>query len=137
MNQFHRNTLVLGLIAALLMPWYRVDGNFWTFQWLTFNFFLIEESAPLISQLFNFEKYWLTLPIIPFLFNAFDYVVSVKSEKKQKGLLNRQIYYGLIGIAFTITQAFLVGDFGVNFDWLVAILPEDAYQLGVGAGTLL
>lgn len=139
MNQFHRNTLIFGLAAILLMPWYRVDGNFWTFQWLTFNFFFIEESAPLISQLFHLEKYWLILPLIPFALYTFDYVASTKSSDstKQQGLLNRQLYHGLAGLSFTLIQAFLVGDFGVNFDWLVPLLPEDSYQLGTGAGTLL
>ncbi|WP_206705332.1 ABC transporter permease [Marinomonas colpomeniae] len=139
MNQFHRNTLIFGLVAILLMPWYRVDGNFWTFQWLAFNFFLIEESAPLISQLFHLEKYWLILPLVPFVLYTFDYMASTKFSDsiKQQGLLNRQLYYGLAGLSFTLIQAFLVGDFGVNFDWLVSLLPEDSYQFGAGAGTLL
>ncbi|MBD5769525.1 iron ABC transporter permease [Marinomonas sp. SM2066] len=121
------------------MPWYRVDGNFWTFQWLAFNFFLIEESAPLISQLFHLEKYWLILPLVPFVLYTFDYMASTKFSDsiKQQGLLNRQLYYGLAGLSFTLIQAFLVGDFGVNFDWLVSLLPEDSYQFGAGAGTLL
>ena len=139
MNQFHRNTLILGLIAALLMPWYRIDGNFWSFQWLTLNFLFMEDTAPLIGQLLQLEKYWLAFPLLPFIFYAFDYAFSVKNQEtaKQAGFLNRQLYYGLFGLAFTLIQAFLVGDFGVNFDWLIPLLPEDAYQLGTGAGTLL
>jgi len=138
-NQFHRNTLILGLIAALLMPWYRIDGNFWSFQWLTLNFLFMEDTAPLIGQLLQLEKYWLAFPLLPFIFYAFDYAFSVKNQEtaKQAGFLNRQLYYGLFGLAFTLIQAFLVGDFGVNFDWLIPLLPEDAYQLGTGAGTLL
>jgi hypothetical protein len=117
-NQFHRNTLILGLIAALLMPWYRIDGNFWSFQWLTLNFLFMEDTAPLFSQLLNLEKYWLALPLIPFIFYMFDYLSSLKSQDKvrQANFLNKQLYYGLFGLGFTLLQAFLVGDFGVNFD---------------------
>ncbi len=139
MNQFHRNTLILGLIAMLLVPWYRVDENFWTFQWLTLSFFFQEESAPLISQLFTLEKYWLALPIIPFLLYTLEYALCAKSanSEKQARLLNRQLYYGLTGLALILFQAFLIGDFGINYNWLMPFLPEDAFQLGTGAGTLL
>lgn len=139
MNQFHRNTLILGLVAVFLMPWYRLDGSFWSFQWLTLNFLFMEETAPLISQLMSLEKYWLVLPLSPLLLHGFDYLFTLNNQNltKQDQFQLRQLPFAITGLGLTLLQALLIGDFGVNFDWMMSFFPEDAYQLGTGAGTLL
>lgn len=137
LKHFHRNTLIIGLVGILLIPWYRLYGNFWAFEWLSLDFFYSEDNAPLIFQIFVFSKSWLLLAVGPFLFYGLHLLSSKSNEVRFKRLYYYQLYYGLVGIFAVIFQSLLVGDFGVNFEWANAFLSEDAYQVGTGGGTLL
>ena len=133
MNRFTRKLLILGIISLLILPWFRIDGSFWSFHWLSFDFFQDEATAPLLLQFLSFERWWLLPVILPLCFAVAQLLFWHKNAKTTATV---QIVSSLLGLAIIIVQSFLLGDFGVNYTFLESVFSEDSFQYGLGMGAV-
>jgi len=45
--------------------------------------------------------------------------------------------YGALGLFMVVAQSFVIGDFGANFDMTLSWFSEDAFQVGMGMGSVI
>ena len=121
MSRLVKNLLILAGLSLLILPWFRIYGNFWSFEWLSFNIFQSEEYAPLLFQFLSFERWWLLPVAMPLGVAIAQLLFWYKNEKIAS---NIQIISGMLGVMMIIIQSFLVGDFGVNYTVLEIIFAE-------------
>jgi len=134
MNRFTKNISILGALAFLLLPWYRLDDAFWLFEWVSAEFFSSEEYAPLVSQILSFNKWWLLPAVVPLIVAIFQLLFWNKDNKISSRV---QIGCGLLGLVLIIFQSFMIGDFGINFSLLEPLFSEADFQVGLGIGSIV
>ena len=59
--------LAIGWIGYAILPWYAIDGGFWSFDWLIDDWPLDDDAAPALLQAAFFGKWWLWPIILPLL----------------------------------------------------------------------
>lgn len=133
MSRLVKNLLLLAGLSLLILPWFRIYGNFWTFEWLSLELFQNEEYGPLLFQFLLFERWWLFPVALPL---GAAIVQMLCWPKSQKITSNIQVATSLLGVTMIITQSFLLGDFGVNYTVLESIFTEDSFQYGLGMGAI-
>ncbi len=125
--------LALGAAGFCLLPWYAIDGGFWSFAWLD-GYPLDPDYAPGIVQVLSHDRWWLApagLALVP----ALAVVLRHRSDPLYAPLL---IGCGAFGLAYLLAQGFAFGIDG----WEFAVLAElfgatEQRQFGMGYGALL
>jgi iron(III) transport system permease protein len=124
----------VGLIGYALLPWYGIDGNFFTFGWLFDGYPFDDDAAPAIFLNLRGEKPWLA-PLGALLLLPLALAGRRKSEPVFGYVL---IAVGLAGGAWFLLQGFGIGLRGFQWQWLNALFGElGDRQFGMGWGALL
>src|SRR5262245_20843949 len=131
---FHRQDRTLvGLLAAgaiglIVLPWYALDGGFWTFGWLAA--YPDAATAPAAILAAAHERPWLwplflaLLVPLPALFGERRSALPVLAS-------------GVFGVAYLFLQGFLIGLKGWSIPTLEGAFGPVPPQEGLGAGALV
>lgn len=123
-----------GWIGFFLLPWYGVDGGFFSFEWLVDGYPLDEDYAPAAVLVAMGEKLWLLPLILPLIAP----LLVLGRDKSDPVYAKTLILSGAIGFCWLIAQGFGIGIRGWNFEWLAALFgPLEDRQFGMGYGALL
>jgi len=124
--------LLVGLFGYCLMPWYMVEGGFWTFSWITGIF--ADETGSALSLVLGHGRLWLIAPLIAFALVA-AVLQFVKAPVKKARLI---ALIALAGLVLTALQGLAVVRAGPRFmtDTFLALGAESG-QIGFGAGALV
>jgi iron(III) transport system permease protein len=126
--------LAMGWAGFLVLPWYAVDGGFWSFEWLVDGYPADDDYAPALVQVLLHGKAWLA-PLALFLLPPLALLNRRRSEPAFGRIL---IACGAAGLAYLLLQGFAIGIRGWQFAWLASALgPLDDRQFGMGYGALL
>ena len=122
--------LALGAFALILLPWYRIEGGFFSFRWLS-GFFSSASNAPGVLQILSYGKPWLVGVAIFFL--AACLVRSIRDPMRRGGLL---AVIGAAGLVFLALQGLAIGFSG--WSWTVSenlfgMLADGQPSMGAGA----
>lgn len=124
--------LALGLAAFTIFPWYRIDGGFFGFGWLS-GFPVEPAVAPGFLQIAAFGKWWLVLPALAVL--AALSVRFIGDAARRGSLL---AWAGAAGIVIMALQGLAIGLSGWNWTISEAMLGTLADgQPPMGAGAVL
>ena len=124
--------LVLGCVAFLLLPWYRIEGGFFGFGWLG-NFPTEADVAPGLLQIIMHGRWWLSLPALA-LAAALVTRMLVTGDRRGRMLA----WLGAGGIAFLALQGLAIGFSGWTWtlsETLFGPLSEGQPAMGAGAVT--
>ncbi|HRO10686.1 iron ABC transporter permease [Amaricoccus sp.] len=124
----------VGLVGFCLLPWYAVDGGFWTFRWLLDGWPLDEDAAPALFLVLQGEKPWLAplglILLLPLL--------AWRRPKADPAFARLMVVIGALGLGWLLIQGFAIGHRGWRYDWLEALFGDlDWRQFGMGYGALL
>ncbi|WP_028003260.1 ABC transporter permease [Sinorhizobium meliloti] len=122
--------LALGLAALALLPWYRIDGGFFGFGWLS-AFPEEPAAAPGLVQIAVFGKWWLMLPALAMMAAAAARFIG---DPARRGIL--LAWAGAGGIVVLALQGLAIGFSGWNWtisEALVGALAEGQPSMGAGA----
>jgi iron(III) transport system permease protein len=126
--------VAVGLIGYVLLPWYGVDGNFFSLFWLFDGYPLDDDVAPGLFLVVQGLKPWLApfaiLLLLPLL---------VWGRAKSDPFVGRLLMLvGAAGLAWMLMQGFGIGLRGWRFGWLTELFGElGDRQFGMGYGALL
>lgn len=123
----------VGLAGFLVLPWYGVDGGFWSFEWLFEGYPLAPEVAPAIFLGLSGERPWL-LPLLPLLLLAPVALRYPPQEVQRSRIL---IWTGAAGLAYLFAQGFAIGIGGWQFAALESVIGPVPAQDGMGYGAML
>jgi len=124
--------LLIGLAGFCLLPWYMLDGSFWSFGWLAS--FTAPESAPALLQVLSHGKSWLIAPMLAFIAIGFALII-IKTPVTRARFVAATAFAGLI---LSAAQGLIIVRAGPRFfsDFLsIGQIPEG--QTGFGAGAML
>jgi iron(III) transport system permease protein len=122
--------LIMGLISFLVVPWYRIEGGFFAFEWLS-GFLSSSDLAPGILQIFTEGRSWLALALALFLLGAGGRLVD--NPDKRGRLL---VVAGSLGILYMTFQGLAIsfGGWAWTFmDTSFGSLPMGQPAMGAGA----
>ncbi|MCO5731195.1 iron ABC transporter permease [Rhizobium sp. SSA_523] len=122
--------LALGLAGFLILPWYRIEGGFFSFGWLS-GFPFEASSAPAILQIFAEGRIWLA--VIGLLMLAAIGVRQMEDAHARGGWL-RSI--GVAGLAFLVLQGLAIGFSGWTWsisETIFGALSDGQPSMGAGA----
>jgi iron(III) transport system permease protein len=124
--------LALGIAAFLILPWYRIEGGFLSFEWL--GGFLTEASAaPSILQITVFSRPWLAVAALALLSATAARFIQAPMRRGQILIL-----CGGVGLVFLALQGLAIGYTG--WTWTVSeklFGPLTDGQPSMGAGACL
>ena len=121
--------IAVGIFSYLLLPWYAVDGGFFSFEWLLDGWVSDRDYAPALFQGLMHGKWWL-LPLAAALIGSL-----VGALQFNQRLL---LYSGLAGILLFLIQGFAIYHKGWAWGFLEqAFGPLDGRQYGLGWGGIL
>ncbi len=124
----------MGWAGFLILPWYAVDGGFWSLEWLLDGYPTDAAYAPALAQVLLHGKIWLA-PVALLLLPPLGLLRRTRSEPGYGPVL---IACGATGLAYLLFQGFAIGLRGWSFDWLAAVWgPLGDRQFGMGYGALL
>jgi iron(III) transport system permease protein len=124
----------MGWAGFLILPWYGVDGGFWSFEWLLDGYPADDDYAPALAQVLLHGKIWLA-PVALLLLPPLALLHRTRSEPGYAQVL---IACGAVGLAYLLFQGFAIGLRGWSFAWLEAAWgPLGDRQFGMGYGALL
>lgn len=122
-----------GLVGFFILPWYGVDGGFWSFEWITEGYPFEQDAAPAILQIILHDRPWLA-PILPLLLLV---PLSLRYKEADPRRARFLIWVGCAGLIYITLQGFAIGIGGWRNELLLALFgPVDA-QFGMGYGGLL
>ena len=125
--------MAVGLAGFCLLPWYAVDGGFWSLRWLLDGWPLDEEVAPALFLVLQGEKPWLA-PMAPILLLP---LLAWGRDKPDPAFGRLLVVIGALGLGWLVAQGFAIGLRGWRYDWLEALFGElDGRQFGMGYGAL-
>ncbi len=125
----------VGLIGYAVLPWYGMNGNFFTLRWLFDGYPFDSDVAPALFLNLQGQKLWLAplgaLLVLPFLL--------LWGRRKADPLFGSLlIAIGAAGGLWFALQGFGIGLRGFQWDWLTALFGElGDRQFGMGWGGLL
>ena len=130
-----RNLLVPWLLAGwagvLVLPWYAVEGGFWSFRWV--GSLGERGAAPALLHILLYGRVWL-IPVIAALVPPLFLLGRRRDDRVATTIL---IVAGVFGLVWLFAQGFAIGLHGWNFVSLdTAFGPVDA-QPGLGYGALI
>ncbi|MCK4711273.1 MAG: iron ABC transporter permease [Marinosulfonomonas sp.] len=124
--------LLVGLFGYCLLPWYMVDGGFWSFAWITG--IAAGETGSALALLLGDGRLWLAAPFIAFaLVAAAIYLIAAPVKKARL-----TVAIAALGLILTALQGLAVVRAGPRFmtDFFLALGAEGG-QIGLGAGALV
>lgn len=133
----HRNrrldlTLGLGLAAFMAVPWYRIEGGFFGFGWLS-SFPSDAAVAPGLAQIFAHGRPWLVVALVLLGVCA---AARFFRDPARRGLVLASA--GAIGLVFIAVQGLAIGFTG--WTWTISeslFGPLSDGQPSMGAGAVL
>lgn len=135
MEQHNRRldiVLAMGVIAFILLPWYRIEDGFFGLSWLS-GFFENPADAPALLQMTIFGRWWLV--IAAGLMALCVYARLFIPPAKRTALL---IYASAAGLLFIVFQGLAIGFTGWNWHFMEAFFnPLNDGQPAFGAGAIL
>ncbi len=122
--------ILMGGVAFLLLPWYRIESGFFGFQWLS-GHFSDAASAPAIIEIARFGRWWLGLVALLFIAGC---VARFVASARSRGLL--LAVCGGAGLALLTLQGLAITFSG--WSWAVSeavfgALPDGQPSMGAGA----
>ncbi len=122
--------LAAGLVGVLLLPWYAVEGTFWSFAWVASD---DPRDASALFQVLSHGRLWL-LPIVLAFLPPLVFLNRRRDDPTATAVL---ISSGVFGLAWLLIEGSTIGLHGWNFAFLGTLLgPVDA-QTGMGYGALI
>jgi len=121
--------LVLGVIAFVLLPWYRIEGGFYGFSWQG-SFLSERDLQPGFMQVFLQGRWWLLATFLPLLL-GFP-VMWFKPVEKTARLI---FVLGIFGFLIILLQSFAIDFSGwayVFLDTSFGSLAQGQPALGAG-----
>ena len=122
-------TLAIGILAFLIVPWYRIEGGFLGFGWLS-NFPGDTTVAPGILQIFGYGRWWIGLIA---LFMALAVAGRFITDPMKRGTLCA--WTGALGLFFLAVQGLAIGFTGWSWsisDTLFGALADGQPSMGAG-----
>ncbi len=136
-NRLHPTVILwmaVGWLGFAVLPWYGLDGNFFTLSWLFDGYPFNADVAPALFLVLQGEKPWLA-PLGLLLAAPLLLWGREKNDPLFGAVL---IAVGAAGFSWLLFQGFAIGLNGLQFDWLAALFGElDDRQFGMGYGALL
>lgn len=133
MKQHNRRmdiVLALGVIAFVLLPWYRIENGFFGLSWLS-GFFVEQANAPALLQMTVYGRWWL---LIAALIMAICVLARMlMTPAKRSSVL---IYASAAGVLFMVLEGLSIGFGGWNWaatETLFGSLPDGQPAFGAGA----
>lgn len=124
--------IAAGVAALVLLPWYRIEGGFFSLSWLR-GFPSSEDDAPGIVQAFIHGRWWLAIAIA-LLVAAILLRIARPSSERRGGLL---ALIGAAGVAFLALQGLAIGFSGWTWTVSETLFGElGAGQPAMGAGAV-
>jgi iron(III) transport system permease protein len=122
--------LALGLAAFVVVPWYRIDGGFFRFDW--FDGFPSDPTvAPGLLQIIAHGRWWL---LVPLLWIGLAIAARFTENPMRRGAL--LAYAGAMGIGFLSLQGLAIGFSGWTWtisETLFGALADGQPPMGAGA----
>ncbi|HTO34193.1 MAG TPA: iron ABC transporter permease [Pararhizobium sp.] len=122
--------LTLGIAAFLILPWYRIEGGFLGFGWLS-GFPGEAAVAPGILQVFGFGRLWLAVAAVLL---AVAVAARFIAEPMRRGTL--LAWAGAAGVLFLMFQGLAIGFSGWSWtisETLFGALADGQPSMGAGA----
>ncbi|KQS83201.1 MULTISPECIES: ABC transporter permease [unclassified Rhizobium] len=120
----------LGIAAFLILPWYRIEGGFLGFGWLS-GFPSEAAVAPGIVQIFGFGRFWLAIAAVLL---AVAIAARFVSDPMRRGTL--LAWAGAAGVLFLTLQGLAIGFSGWTWtisETLFGALADGQPSMGAGA----
>ncbi len=131
-NQRLDIVLAMGIIAFILLPWYRVEDGFFELSWLS-GFLSSPADGPAILQIISYSRWWLIIAAALMLL-CICARLFLEPIKRPKVL----IYSSAIGLFFMVFQGLAIGFSGWNWNFLETLFsPLHEGQPAFGAGAVL
>lgn len=126
--------MAVGVVGFCLVPWYAVDGGFWSLGWLFDGWPLDDDVAPALFLVLQGESLWLAplglVLLLPLLTSG-----RARSDPAFGRLL---ILIGALGLAWLVIQGYTIGHRGWRYAWLTEVFGKlGVRQFGMGYGALL
>src|SRR5690606_24616243 len=125
--------LVLGCVAFLLLPWYRIEGGFFAFGWLG-SFPADADVASGLLQVVTHGRWWLALPALTLA--AALVIRMLVTDPDRRGRMFA--WLGAGGVAFLALQGLAIGFSGWTWaisETLFGTLSDGQPAMGAGAIT--
>lgn len=136
-SRAHNIALLWTLVALLgfcVFPWYMLEDGFWGFEWLFDGYPFDSDYAPALFLVWQKEKLWL-VPLLPILLAPLLLQVLKPSARVTSNIL---CMAGGLGLAYLLSQGFLIGIRGWNSELVTAAFGElGDRQFGFGYGAML
>lgn len=133
LNPTVRLWLAVGLAGFCLLPWYAVDGGFWTFGWLFDGWPLEADAAPALFLVLQGEKVWLAPMGVVLLLP----LLTWGRGKADPAFGRILVVVGALGLGWLMLQGFTIGLRGWRYPWLTELFGKlDGRQFGMGYGAL-
>ncbi|MCF6344705.1 MAG: iron ABC transporter permease [Devosiaceae bacterium] len=124
---------IIGLLGALLFPWYMVQGGFFSFGWVG-GIFSDPENASAFAQGLLHQKWWLITSLLPLVGTA----LALLFIKNTKLLAKFLVMISIAGLVLIFAQGFIVSRTGARiFADLFVGGAGEAGQVGFGAGAFV
>lgn len=126
------STLITAILSFLLLPWYRQEEGFYSFNWIS-GVLTGDESASGLVQMIAHGKFWLVL--VPVILALWVYAAAMPtvSKTRSKILVNSAI----AGLVLLAIQGFAISWTGWSWGFLSSILPQVSGQEPFGAGAVV
>jgi len=126
------SVLIMGVIAFVLLPWYRIEGGFFGFSWVS-SFFGQSDLQPGLMQVLLQGRWWI---VLVFLCLVLGFPVMLfKPVEKTACLI---LALGIAGLLILTLQSFAIGYVGWSYDFLENMFGSLAQgQLALGTGAIV
>ncbi|MBB3447014.1 iron ABC transporter permease [Rhizobium sp. BK379] len=122
--------LVFAIVALLLLPWYRIEGGFFSLGWLS-DFPDDPSTAPGILQIILHGRWWLAIAVFFVLLGG---VARFLHDPNRRGAL--LAWAAGLGLVFLALQGLAIGFSGWSWtisETLFGALPDGQPSMGAGA----
>ena len=123
---------IVGLVAMIVLPWYRIEGGFYSFGWLS-SYPKDPATAPAALEIFEFGRWWLLVAAAPLLVAGASRFIRAP---ERQGLV--LAWAGAVGVAYLILQGLAINFSG--WSWSVSETlfgPMSDGQPSMGAGAIV
>ncbi|TWF47760.1 ABC transporter permease [Neorhizobium alkalisoli] len=120
---------IAGLAALVALPWYRIEGGFYGFGWLS-GFLNDAADAPLALEVFAFDRVWLAVPALLLLAaGATRFLTAPESRGSALSCVSAA------GVVFLVLQGLAINFSGWSWSFLEMFFgPLADGQPSLGAG---
>ncbi|AYD04651.1 iron ABC transporter permease [Neorhizobium sp. NCHU2750] len=123
---------IVGLVGLITLPWYRIEGGFYSFGWLS-SFLNDAANAPLVLEIAEFGRWWLIIPALLLLTAG---ATRFLQAPETRGAALSCV--GAAGVLFLVVQGLAINFSGWSWSFLEALFgPLADGQPSIGAGGVL